>query len=279
MHATRDKVSLRLAARFRKSAKARSAVLQEVPTMRYLLDDGRNPLHAAYIRSQHLASIFSEKVSRLKALKEYDSIVAMAEDLYLPGGPPMSPLTWSYFTLWSFFDVCFGPYRETIGTCLLDLADVLELDEPLVEATRNLQQSRMGIFEHVGRTGSKVQLRELVTGKQFLCHSTSGYQGKKGELWYARLCPPIADVAKYHVVPTTPYVLINITQRQWTGYLNKNIAGADNDVEKALDRFLKFGKTRFQWHEFVLEGYHHAQFDAIFLAGIPDVKASLPHAD
>ena len=27
----------------------------------------------------------------------------------------------------------------------------------------------------------------------------------------------------------------------------------------------------------VAKGYHHHQFDAIFLAGIPDVKGSLPH--
>ena len=31
-------------------------------------------------------------------------------------------------------------------------------------------------------------------------------------------------------------------------------------------------------NEFVFKAYHHHQSDAIFLAGIPDLKATLPHA-
>jgi len=32
------------------------------------------------------------------------------------------------------------------------------------------------------------------------------------------------------------------------------------------------------WNEFVLLTYHHHQADAISLSGIPDLKATLPHA-
>ena len=32
------------------------------------------------------------------------------------------------------------------------------------------------------------------------------------------------------------------------------------------------------WNEFIFLAYHHHQFDAIFLTGLPDVKGSLPHA-
>ena len=31
-----------------------------------------------------------------------------AEDIYMPSGPPMSPLTKSYFLYWGFFDLCLG---------------------------------------------------------------------------------------------------------------------------------------------------------------------------
>ncbi len=41
---------------------------------------------------------------------------------------------------------------------------------------------------------------------------------------------------------------------------------------------LKYGLSLHHWNEFVVRGYHHYQFDAIFLAGLPDVKDSLPHA-
>ena len=47
----------------------------------------------------------------------------------------------------------------------------------------------------------------------------------------------------------------------------------------ALHQFLKYyGSGKNHWHEFVFLAYHHHQSDAIFLAGIPDLKATLPHA-
>jgi hypothetical protein len=41
---------------------------------------------------------------------------------------------------------------------------------------------------------------------------------------------------------------------------------------------LKYGKDPLAWNEFIFQGYHHHQAEAIFLTGLPDVKGSLPHA-
>jgi hypothetical protein len=254
---------------------------EDLPSFQELLESGYDPLHAVYIQAQNLTSVFAEGASQLQVCDEYTEIVGEAEDTYRPNGPPISPLTGSYFTTWAFFDFRFGADRETLGSCLLDLADLLEMDEFLVEAIRNFQQTRMGIYEHVGRAGSRVRLRELVTDKEFLCHSTSGYQGKKGELWYARLCPPLSvlrQAADYQIVMTTPYILTNVGKNDWTAYLKKNLSFA-SDIEQGLHEFLKYGPSTFHWHEFIFQAYHHAQFDAIFLAGLPDVKGSLPHGD
>ena len=94
------------------------------------LDEGEplGPLHTVYLAVQHAASIFAERVSVLDEFEPYYEIVVKLEDEYMPSGPPMSPLTRSYFTTWAFFDVRFGPDRETIGTCLLAVADLLEMD-------------------------------------------------------------------------------------------------------------------------------------------------------
>jgi len=50
------------------------------------------------------------------------------------------------------------------------------------------------------------------------------------------------------------------------------------DQGKTLHRFLKRGQNPNFWNEFVFKAYHHHRSDAIFLAGIPDLKATLPHA-
>ncbi len=280
------RISKKLAQRFGKSTSQKvpleaTQMAESMPPIEELLEEGHDPLHSVYVQTQNLTSVFAQSISQFQELDEYTQIAGDAEEEYMPGGPPMSPLTWSYFTTWAFFDLRFGPDEETIGTCLLDLADVLGFKEEQMEPLRNYQQSRMGIYEHSGRRKSIIRLKELVTGKEFACHSTSGYQGKKGEIWYVRLGPPLSslkEVADYHVTLTTPYVLMNANKTDWTAYLKKNLTGA-KDTEDALNEFLKYGPHPRHWHEFVLLSYHHAQYDAIFLSGLPDVKDSLPHAD
>ena len=50
------------------------------------------------------------------------------------------------------------------------------------------------------------------------------------------------------------------------------------DEGQRFHDLLKYGSWSRHWNEFVFLAYPHHQHDAIFLAGIPDVKGSLPHA-
>jgi hypothetical protein len=287
-------ISRRLASRFRKTKKQLgdmrrqvaadfAQVPKDVKGVAALVRSGHNPLHAAYVAAQNFTSFFAEGVSQFPEFDPYCEIVGPAQDEYMPSSPPMSPLTLSYFTTWAFFDVRFGPDGETIGTCLLDVAELLEMDAFMTETIRQVQGSRMGIYEQCASKGGRCRLRELVTDDEFICHVASGYRGKPGELWYVRLCPPLLELVDYHVVFTTPYVLIGATRSDWTAYLNKSLLGAA-DTRKALHEFMKFGEAARSrradesWNEFIFQAYHHHQSDAIFLTGLPDVKWSLPHA-
>jgi hypothetical protein len=71
--------------------------------------------------------------------------------------------------------------------------------------------------------------------------------------------------------------LTGFGREDWTAYLNKSLLGAA-DPGKALHEFLKFGKGPNAWNEFVFQAYHHHRANAIFLAGLPDVTGSRPHA-
>jgi len=222
--------------------------------------------------------IVAERVSVLPEFKPYYQLAAKAEDDYLPQGPPMSPLTRSYFTAWAFFDLRFGSDRETIGTCLLDVAGALGLEPEVQDAIRRFAETRMGIYEHVGLRGGRTLLKELITDDEFECHVVSGYRGRAGELWYVRACPPIGPLG-YHVVVTTPYILTGFGKADWTAYLSKSLIGLTGpEKRRRLGELLKYGREPNQWPEFVFRSYHHHQFDAIFLTGLPDVPGSLPHA-
>jgi hypothetical protein len=278
-------ISKKLASRFTKwipqfRQTARTVhIPKDVRDVKTLVKKGHDPLHAVYISVQNITSVFAECVSVLRGLEPYCDVIDAAEDEYLPSGPPMSPLTRSYFTTWAFFDFRFGDCLETIGTCLLDVSDRLGLSPDLVKAIGLSQASRMGIYEHCGTQGGRVRLRELVTGRNYDAFCTSGYRGRPGELWYVRLCPPLADLVEYHVTMTTPYVLTQANKSDWTAYLNRALLQLkDVDEEDRLHDLLKYGLSLHHWNEFLFLSYHHHQHDAIFLAGIPDVKASLPHA-
>ncbi len=282
------KISRKLANRFRREIThttrlgkaAREDVgpdAQDVKDIQQLIEGGYDPLHAAYIAVQNIVSFFAESVSVFDEFDEYCEIICTAENEYLPSGPPMSPLTRSYFTTWAFFDVRFGPDQETMGTCLQDMAEMLELHPFEVATLQGFQDSRMGIYENRGCNDTRVLLRELVTGDVFECLVPAGYRGKRRELWYVRLCPPVGELFDYHIAFTTPYVLTGANKSDWTAYLKKSILRAD-DERAALHNFLKYGHYQRFWSEYIFLGYHHYQNEAIFLSGMPDVKGSLPHA-
>ena len=237
-----------------------------------------DPLHAVYVAVQNVTSVFAERVSQFPEFKPYYQLAAKAEDEYMPGGPPMSPLTGSYFTTWAFFDLRFGPDHETIGTCLLDVAGPLGLGPDVIEAVRLMSETRMGVYEHAGAKGGRCLLRELITDDEFECYVPAGYPGKAGELWFVRLCPPVEPVA-YHVAFTTPYVLTDFGKADWTAYLSKSLIGLTApEKRRRLHELLKYGREPDFWNEFVFKAYHHHRPDAIFLTGLPDVPGSLPHA-
>jgi len=242
-----------------------------------LVAQGHDPLHAIYASVQNISSVFAECVSVLPELKSYYKTVGDAEEEYMPAGPPMSPLTRSYFTTWAFFDVRFGHDNETIGTCMIDVSGLMDMDPFMVEALRQFQASRMGIYEHVGVDGGKICLRELLTDNECRCLCPAGYVGKKGELWYVRVCPPVGVLFDYHVTITTPYILLNATKTDWIAYLNRTLLEA-SDQRQGLHDLLKYGPSDRYWPEFVFEAYHHHQTEAIFLKGLPDVQGSRPHA-
>lgn len=83
---------------------------------------GHDHCHGLYVLAQNIASLMAESISGMSEARGFVRIAGDAEDEYLPAGPPVSPLTVSYFTMWALFDVRFGSSRETMGSCILRVA-------------------------------------------------------------------------------------------------------------------------------------------------------------
>lgn len=163
---------------------------EPAPDITKLIAEGFDPVHAAYIFVHHIISVFSENVSRCSEVRDYAEEVGSAEEQYMPSGPTMSPITRSFFSCWAYFDHRIGNAKDRLADCLIEANDTICMNPHQVEALKMMSHSRMGIYEHQGLEQNYVRLRGLVTEREFECHSTSGYRGKNGELWYVRLFPP-----------------------------------------------------------------------------------------
>ena len=248
----------------------------------HLISKGYDICHAQYIFGQNAASILSEQISRIKEAKGFTKIVGKAEDTYMPGAPPLSPLTMSYFSMWSLFDVQFGSSRETMGTCILRAA--LEFDCPpwLSDIFGQMQQSRMGFYVHCGTEDEWVLLREVGTHEVKICHVPTGYAGRQGQIWFVRLLPPPNSSCSHHTVFITPYVIEAYPEQAFVDYLKRELARTE--MKKPLktdDRhsyLMKYGPGPNHWNEYIFCAYSGYQHEAVFLTGIPDIRESLPHA-
>jgi len=249
--------------------------------LRELLAKGYDPAHAVYIHAQNFASFISEEMSAMKELRQFAVFVGKAEEDYLPGYPPQSPVTMSHFTTWAFFDVLFGQSHETIGTCLLRLSQEMPFPTMLVDALAVMRTSRMGFYVHEGFEDRFVRLREVGGEGVKRCHIPSGFKGARGQIWFGRLLPPLDEGIEYHVFFTTPYVMVETTEAGIAAYLNREIARQDGrrlpGRMDAREFVLKHGPSPNHWNEYIFCAYSHHLSDAVFLAGVPDDRESLPH--
>jgi hypothetical protein len=235
-----------------------------------------DPAFAAYVYPQIQVSLMSEQLTALKEMAPFADIVSKAEELYMPEGPPMSPLTRSYFSCWALFDACAGPAYETIGTTILEIGTSFGMHAELLRLIRQMQESRMGFYIHRGKQGKLTVLEDIVTGAVCRAVVPSGDCGKRGELWYVRVLPSPIPGGQDNVVFTTPYIVLHPKLAEWREYFRRTIPAAAplNDYE----RHMKYGPTRRYWNDFVFEAYVNHRTEGIYLAGLPDIPESRPHS-
>jgi hypothetical protein len=238
-----------------------------------------HPAHAVHVHVHNLFSTLSEQLSGLDEMKPLVDLVSAAEDEYMPGAPPMSPLTTSYFNCWALFDASTEPGGETIGSVALAIASASGMHDEWLRIMGQQQRSRMGVHLHQGTDQNAVLLRELVTGRLCRAIPASGYRGKPGEIWYARLLPPPLPGMSEHVVFTTPYVLLGAVEHEWQSHFRRTLPDTPQQARlDAYEQYMKYGPACHYWHEFVLEAYVNFQSDVIFLTGLPDIAESRPHS-
>lgn len=248
-----------------------------------------DPIHVVYIYAQNIMSVFMEQLAKLPEMAKIVNPYMDAEEEYMPSGPPMSPLTRSYFFCWGCFDLWAGLSRETFVSVAIDLCKMFDVDAHLIEVLQKMQNSRMGFYVHEGFAGNKILLREMITQNQHIAIVPSGYLGDPGQVWFTRLLPePFPDLnLGYSVVFTTPYVILEndndsiafASENGWISYFERNLEKTPKKDKKIAYEFLmKYGLNKNYWNEYIFQGYVNHLNKSIFLAGYPDIPLSMPHS-
>jgi len=247
-------------------------------TPEVLVDGGADPEFALYASVQQMVSLFAELLLQLPELRTFRNLLEKLEEDYMPSYPPTSPITGSYFAMWTQCDLRVSEGGETLAGLFAELGGVFGFSADYLALAKTLADSRMGIYEHCGFKNGSICLRELVTDKEVSFVGSSGYVGNKGELWWVRAVPPPFALTCW-VGMGTPYVLRDPGQAEWLAMFARNgIRSGEVGVERRLEQFLKFGPKPRYWSELIFEGYCGHNSGAIFLQGLPDVSESRPHS-
>ncbi len=251
--------------------------MSQIKSVESLLKDGRDLNQAVYYNVQNLASVLMDDLIQMKPLESIHKFCVKTEDLYQPEFPPMSPITGSYYNLWMMFDAAFGDDKETVGSCILDLADIVGIEGIYKTALKNFSNSRMGIYQVVQPNGLFYTVREVLTDKIYEIKLNSGYVGNKGDLIFIRILPSLDDSNIFTCI-TTPYQLEGYSEESWIEYFKRqNICKEYLGFEQKLHDHIKYGRDRMYWSEYIFWAYLHHRSDVVFLTGLPDRASTQPH--
>lgn len=238
------------------------------------------PSHAAYAWVQNQLSVMAEQLLHFSTLHRFHTILEQSMELYTPEGPPMSPLTRSYYSCWSLFDVGIGIGRETLGSIAIAVNQRFGAHPSFIELAENMADSRCSIYQVLSTTGELITLKDLFSNEQFSARNASGYGGKPGEVWYTRILLPNDMEPGVHVVFNTPYIMYQTSAEGWQHYFERVIAKSKPDKQSVdYHRHMKYGPEPFYWPEYIFLSYINHTENHIFSKGLPDIPESLPHND
>lgn len=236
---------------------------------RYWMDcySGLARLGFSLLGSRHLVKL-AERVDESK-------------EAYMPGGPPMSPLTDSFHSFWCLADTSVGLKKETLATVAIVVGRSLGAPAELLSAWKMIAESYAGVYRIVAREQNLVTLVELVTGDERVVELADDVPGVLGEIWWTRLLPPEHAQVDYWTSIVTPYRFpMPDAEQLWVDYFERQLAKVPAAKRaQAYRRHMNQGASPMYWFDFIFEAYSGVADLAVNLSGVPDRPHTLPHSE
>ncbi len=243
---------------------------------------GPVPCHGMYALAENVVSLMAESISGMREAKGFVRTVGHAEDEYMRSGPPMSPLTVSYFTMWALFDVRFRSSRETMGGCILRIAPEMNFPSWLIGDEERMQRLRMGFYtlRQRGRRRSPARSRHpgnrVLYGSGRLCRRRGPGLVRARASAAASVVPPAYRVQ--HDLRHPELSRRGLCRLSGAQLARMMAAKKPPRTDAAHGHLMKFGPEPNHWNAYINCAYADHQHEAIFLTCIPDIRQSLHHA-
>jgi len=166
----------------------------------------------------------------------------------------------------------------TVGEVLVHYLRQTGKFDHVQKAMGALNSSFCSFYEVTDVGAEGLTLWDIAGKQRFQCWCSSGYPGRKGEIWYVRVLPPFAQGLTRSVTMSTPYVCTDSFRLIWEEFLQHPL-GSEAAPGGSLQDHLKEGKWLGYWLEFIYQAYADYTGNMIRITGLPDDPASLPNAD
>ena len=237
-----------------------------------------DPSFHAYAAAVNVANEFAGQVLGFPDSIPFNNQLAELQEEYMPSYPPVSPLTSAFFAGWVVLDARDDSTGMTLGELFVHYLQHLGTFDYVQKAMVSLNNSFCSFYEvtHVDAQGLK--LWDIAGKQEVQGWCSSGYPGRKGEIWYVRVLPPFVEGLTRSVTMSTPYVFRDSSRSTWEDFFQRYLASEFATVHPMRD-YLKNGKSLGYWLEFVSQAFANYTGNMILVMGVPDDPASLPHSD
>ena len=232
----------------------------------------------AYAAAVNAANEFAGQVLGFPDFIPFNNQLADLQEEYMPSYPPMSPVTLAFFAGWMVLDARDDSTGMTIGEVLVHYLQHMGTFDYLRKALVALNASFCSFYEVTDVDAQGLKLWDIAGKQEVRCWCSSGYPGRKGEIWYVRVLPPFVEGLARSVSLSTPYVFMDKSRSTWEDFFRRRLS-SESTAGHPLRDYLKNGKSLRYWLEFVHQAFAGYTGNMILVTGVPDDPASLPHFD
>lgn len=231
------------------------------------------------------------------------------EEVYMPGGPPVSPVYDSFSMQFVLGAVPQGPGNETPYSVLARLLLRDPTRAPLQRMAQTLADARFELYRVTSAKGHDARI-EPVRGGDALSVRLTGPFLRTGDFGLMRVLPfedryyiadspyllqaseddwreHLARVVVQRAVPkpATPAAMAaptkpsKLSSKELARRRQKEKAKASrNEPEVVIKRYLHFGLSDRYWFDYIMDAYAGERNGIVLLAGVPDRPELLPHS-